>query len=84
MTLTYSRLRGLAVISPQGRVRGRVLDLIAAPEGEEMAVRALLVAPSRLALLAARFRPRPRATTIPASHIAAIDARGIHLAAHHG
>ncbi|WP_334171432.1 PRC-barrel domain-containing protein [Sinomonas sp.] len=84
MMLRYSRLRGLPVISGEGRVRGRVLDVVAAPEGEEMVVRALLMVPNRFALLAARFRPRPKLTTIPSSHVTSIDARGVHLGAHHG
>ncbi|MCH6468638.1 hypothetical protein [Sinomonas terrae] len=79
MMLTYSRLRGLAVSSDDGRVRGRVLDVIAAPEGDEMVVRALLIVPHRFALLAGRFTPRPKTTTIPASHIVAIDDGGIRL-----
>ncbi|KHL01428.1 hypothetical protein [Sinomonas humi] len=84
MMLTYSRLRGLAVSSDDGQPRGRVLDLIVAPDGEDMVVRALLVVPHRFALLAGRFKPRPKTTTIPASHIAAIDENGIRLRGNDG
>ena len=84
MILTYSRLRGLPVTSDDGRGVGRVLDVVVAPQDADMVVQALLVAPGRFALLAARFRPCPNPTTIAADRILAIDPAGVRVRGRHG
>jgi sporulation protein YlmC with PRC-barrel domain len=79
MILPYSRLRGLPVVSADGRPVGRVQDVVVGPEDGDMAVRAVLVSPNRLALLAERFVPRPGTTTILVGSIASIDADCVRL-----
>lgn len=81
MMVTYSRLKGLPVIAGDGRVLGRILDVILTAEGEDLVVQDLLVVPSRLALLAARFMPRPRADRVPAYRIVAVQDHAVYLEA---
>lgn len=80
----YSRLKGLPVVSDDGRVLGRILDVILTAEGEDLVVHELLVVRSRLALLAARFMPRTRADRVAAHRILAVQDRAVRLEAQDG
>src|SRR5436190_2085518 len=72
MTLRYPQLVGMTVVSADGRIVGRVRDLVAERHGDALAVTTLLVGPAAL-LQRIAFRWIGRSHSIPWQLVAQID-----------